>query len=63
MSLQHIIESGTGQDLDNLGKVLDMPRRTYGSDLVENDAEKDWVYRARLSQHPWVQFALNYLIP
>lgn len=58
-SLAWIVDCGTGEELDELGKLVELPRRTYGA-LSGIDHEPDSYYRVRLSHHPQVQLLLNY---
>lgn len=48
--------AGKGTELDGLGFLLDMPRRGYGPDRAERDAE----YRERLAKHPLVRLLTEY---
>lgn len=49
--LQKILWTGTGEELDNLGKLLDLPRRFYGPDRADPDA----IYRHLLAEHPMMR--------
>jgi hypothetical protein len=54
--LWQAVTTGTGEALDKLGSLLDMPRRFYGPDRAEADA----AYRMRLMDHKTVQLLLLY---
>jgi hypothetical protein len=52
------VTTGTGEALDKLGSLLDMPRTFYGPDQTR--AEADAAYRMRLMDHKTVQLLLLY---
>jgi hypothetical protein len=56
--LWQAVTTGTGEALDKLGSLLDMPRTFYGPDQTR--AEADAAYRMRLMDHKTVQLLLLY---
>lgn len=54
--LSGVLNTGTSQELDALGDLLDLPRRCFGPIRQEPDID----YRKRLSEHKLVQFMLTY---
>jgi hypothetical protein len=57
--LRWVLVHGTGDQLDKLGKLLDMPRRNLGWREVP---ESDDAYRARLQDHKLVQLLTGYVV-
>jgi hypothetical protein len=55
--LEAVLETGTGDELDQLGRLLDCPRKGYSPDRQEADLE----YRNRLGDHNLVKLLLTYV--
>lgn len=53
-ALLWIVSEGKGEELDELGRLVDLPRHNA------HGAEADSYYRVRLSRQPQVQLLLNY---
>lgn len=57
--LEKVLTQGIGEELDDFGKLVDLPRKAYGPERQEADQ----YYRERLRNVPVIKLITHWLQP